>query len=467
MSIPLRILSVALRYRPGVDGAQGGHYTVYQDDLRAGAARLGLSLLVLADRTAVVTEDASTVLDITDERTIAASVASVLRPDDLVMVYEGSLALAEAFVPVAAGRPDVRFVVNLFRPEPGLVLARSPRVFARPTNHMAVRTLAEGVPGNLIISAETEARVELARRLGIPCAGAWRIHSTLWDVESNPAGRAKPDGSVLRVLVPLADRGHSEDVVRDVATVLHLLRNHSEGARVSITLTGAGSTKFSARVRGPRLEALGSHRIVSPADRRAYAALFAAHDVIWIPNRHSYRTQSSGKSLDALVVGRPVMAQEGSWPASESSRWAGEALAYRDAHGAAGLLLDLRGRIHDLHDRLAHGAERIRAAYAPESTVLKVLELADSAGPAGVGPAGPGPAAAVPEQLPPLPTGARRTGSTYRPHRFPIGQRLRTSVIAWRAARIGWWARIERQLRRRLPTVLTSLSRRWRTAEKH
>lgn len=466
MSVPLRVLSVAPRYRPGVDGAQGGHYTVYQDDLRAGAARLGLPLLVLADRTAVVTEDASTALDTADERTIAASVASVLRPDDLVMVYEGSLALAAAFVPVAASRPDVRFVVNLFRPEPGLVLAQSPRVLARPTNHMAVQTLAAGVPGNLIISAETEARVVLSRRLGIPCAGAWRLHSTLWDIEPDSAGRVKPDGSALRVLVPLADRGHSEDVVRDVATVLHLLRNHPEGARVSITLTGAGSAKFSARLRGTRLEALGAHRVVSPTDRRAYAALFAAHDVIWIPNRHSYRTQSSGKSLDALVVGRPVMAQEGSWPASESSRWAGEALSYRDAHGAAGLLLDLRGRIHDLHDRLANEAERVRAAYAPESTVLRVLELADSAGPAGVGPAGLGPAAAVPGLLPPLPTGERRTGSTHRPHRFPIGQRLRALVIAWRAARIGWCARIERHIRRWLPPLLTSLSRRLRSALK-
>lgn len=147
MSVPLRILSVAPRYRMAVDGAHGGHYTVYQDDLRAGAARLGLPLEVLADRRATVDEGASTVLDTTDERTIAASVAGVLRPDDLVMVYEGSLAMVEAFVPVAADRPDVRFVVNLFRPEPGLVPARRSRGRARPSDRVAVRTLSDGGTG--------------------------------------------------------------------------------------------------------------------------------------------------------------------------------------------------------------------------------------------------------------------------------------------------------------------------------
>lgn len=462
MSVPLRILSVAPRYRMAVDGAHGGHYTVYQDDLRAGAARLGLPLEVLADRRATVDEGASTVLDTTDERTIAASVAGVLRPDDLVMVYEGSLAMVEAFVPVAADRPDVRFVVNLFRPEPGLVPARRSRGRARPSDRVAVRTLSDGVPDNLVISAETEARVELARRLGIACAGAWRVHSALWDVEADPAGHVRIDGSALRVLVPLADRGHSEDVVRDVATVLHLLRNHADGARVSITLMGAGSMKHSAQVRGPRLEALGAHRIVSPADRRAYAALSAAHDVIWIPNRQSYLTQSSGKALDALVVARPVMAPAGSWPAAESSRWAGEQLTYRDANGAARLLLDLRGRIHHLHDRLAQGSERIRAAYAPESTVLRVLELVAH----GARPADIAPAHAAPDQLPLHPSGERSGGWTGSSHRFPTGQRLRASVAARSAARIGWSARVERQLHRRLPPLLTSISRRLRAAGK-
>ena len=46
MTGDLRILSVAPRYRPGTDGAAGGHYTIYQDDLRAAAQRLDIELVL-------------------------------------------------------------------------------------------------------------------------------------------------------------------------------------------------------------------------------------------------------------------------------------------------------------------------------------------------------------------------------------------------------------------------------------
>lgn len=317
MIAAVRILSVAPRYLPGSDGAQGGHYTVYQDDLREAAARLGTTLVILAERSVPSTAGVMGALDVTTPDSIAASVAQVAEPGDLVMVYEGSLALVAAFVPLAQQRPDLQAVVNLFRPEQGLVPERS-----RRRNVPARRSPAHRVPGdlpsNLVVSAETEARVDFARRIGVPCAGAWRLHSTLWDVTvARDRPTAEAGGVVLphdrlRVLVPLADRGYSKDVVRDLATVLQLLGGRRSNSGIRLTLTGAESEKFSAVIRGPRLERLGARRIVGPADREEYSELFASHDVIWIPDRTLYLSQSSGKALDALVMGRPVIGFDGS-----------------------------------------------------------------------------------------------------------------------------------------------------------
>ena len=466
-----RILSVAPRYRPGVDGAQGGHYTIYQDDLRAAAGRLGLDMVVLTDRATATgarvegvaqAEGVEAVLDTRDATSLARSAAAAARPQDLVMVYEGSRALVEAFVPVAAARPDVRFVVNLFRPEPGLAPEPVPRRGVRrpPVSRVeAVEPFTVELPENLVVAAETDARVALAQRLGIPCAGAWRLHTTLWDVEVDPVPTGPQDrdggpvGRALRVLVPLADRGYSADLARDLATVLHLLRHHPEGRRVRLTLTAAGSAKFSARIRGPRLEALGAVRVASPAGRQDYAALFASHDVIWIPNADFYRSQSSGKALDALAVGRPVMAPSGTWPAAEASRWTGEQLTYRDASEAARLLLGLLGHAAELHRRLADASDRIRAAYAPESTLLRVLELAGATLPNGAGADHP-----APEPLPRIaPRDARGAWAVDSGVAWQAswGRVLTARAVGRRAARIGWWARAERRLRRRLARVRT------------
>ena len=454
MTGELRILSVAPRYRPGTDGAQGGHYTIYQDDLRAAAQRLDIPMTVVADRGVPPSDGMVAVLDTTDERSIAASVATVVRPDDVLMVYEGSRAMVEAFASIAVAYPSTTFVVNLFRPEPGLVPAEDARTRKQPLRPSTERHL----PPNLVVTAETELRAELARRIGIPCVGAWRLHTTLWDTTVDAPERSSAEDG-LRVLVPLADRGYSEETVRDIAYVLHRLRRHPARPAVRLTLTGGGSARFAARVRGPRLEALGARRVVASPSREEYAALFAENDVVWIPNRRLYRSQSSGKTLDALAVGRPVIAWAGTWPATESARWVGEELAYEDPEEMVRLLIDLAGRRILLQERLAGLSAEIRAAYAPEATLLRVLGLvADRScwSPADWLPAMP----IRPESVPGL--ASHRRPDDIRDRRG-LGA-LQARLAARRASLIGPRERIGRRARRRFAGFRSALRRALRGA---
>ena len=448
MNVPSRVLSVAPRYTPGADGATAGHYTIYQDDLRAAASRLGLPFTILADRRLHGSPDVLPALDTTDEQTLTRSLEAVIATGDLVLIYEGSLTVLSAVSELAERIRDVHFVVNLFQPEPNLVPGEKRRRRTSPAR------VPERIGPNVVVTAETEPRATLAVHLGIPCAGSWRLHTTLWDSPSTAAGSSsrRRDSGPLRVLVPLAERGYDRRTARDIAYVLARLDGCRSGAPVRLTLTGADSTRFSAQVRGPRLEALGGRREVGPAAREAYARLFATHDVVWIPNRTLYRTQSSGKTLDALAVGRPVIAPEGTWPATETARWVGEELSYGAPESIVTLLLDLRTRIGEIHRRLDDLLPTVRRAYAPESTILHVLELA------GLVPPAPGPG--LPALPPPAPSVATGGSAHEAPERGFGTRRARfdARLLAERVAVIGPLRHLRRRVLRQIGRLRRSLA---------
>lgn len=438
---PLDILSVAPRYSAGADGAQAGHYTIYQDDLRAAAARLGHRMVTLAGRTSPAGEGVVTCLDTTDEWTIASSAAGRAREGDLIVCYEGSLAIMDAFAVMAVERPDVTFLVNLFRPEAGLIPDRSKGEARTSRSKVAF-------PDNLLVSAETDLRVDFARQLGVPCVGSWRLHSTLWDVEV-PSGEGRDASGPVRVLIPLAARGYCPAIVHDVAYVMRRLRRLRGDVAVEWTLTGATSGKFSAQVRGARLEALGAQRVDAPPDREGYAALFARHDVGWIPNRTSYQSQSSGKALDALVTGLPVISAAGSWPAREASRWLGEDLSYLAPEGAVDVFSDLASDPHRWRAPLAAAAWHIRRAYAPESTVLRILEFCRS-GTKMAEKAGSVPLMVGWSMLEPLPDVCRPRARATKAGSSGTSRMRRAAdgLLAARTARIGFGLRTRRRLMR-------------------
>jgi GDP-L-fucose synthase len=452
---PGRIVSIAPRYRAGSDPTQNGHYTLYQDDLRAAATRMGLTMVTFVDNRTTPIDGVVPCLDTRDLTSIAASAQTGLRDGDLVMMYEGSLAHTAAFVPVARARSGVTFVINLFTPEPGLVPTGSAARSAHTVPDVVRELIALGpLPPNLVISAETQRRVRLAQDLGIPVAGAWQLHSALWDVPQGSGSSLRgiapdehrPDS--LRVLIPLGGRGFTREVVHDIAYVVHRLRHSPDVPAIRWSMTGLGSEKFSAQVRGPQLAELGVEWLASPPERAEYAALFSQHDLVWSPDRAFYLSQSSGKALDALVLGIPVVSVEGSWPAEECARWTGCSLTYRDTESAARLFAGLAGRTEPLRSLLGEQQAEIRASYAPEATIRRVLEFA-----CGVDDRPPG-RADTPESR----AAVVLDGLEDRPRLGPTGV-LRSRLVANLAARIGFSPRIRRAAVRRVATLRAVLRR--------
>jgi len=386
---PLRILSVAPRYRAGRTPLENGHFTIYQDDLRAAAGRMGLELVILGAADGPSAEGVLAAIPVGGPeaaRAVAGAVAAQVRDGDLIMVYEGSSELLRALGPVAEARPDATFVLNLFGQEDVIdgpavlerVDHRRPSSAARVETSEDVRELGRRLPPNLRVTAETPERVELARQAGLPVCAAWRLHSIVTTVD--PVPRSRPDGP-LRVLVPLRQGGFDAEPVADIAYVAHRLDRIAGHGEIVLSVTRLDTGRLASQVRGDRLARLGVRSVEPSPSRAGYAATFADHDAVWLtgaaaPSGFSYRTQSSGKTLDALAAGLPVVGVAGGYPAKEPLRWTGLPLGYRMREEAVAAFLTLRDRSAELAARLLDRRDAIRSTYSPEATLRRVIDVA-------------------------------------------------------------------------------------------
>lgn len=460
-----RILDVALRYRAGATPLQNGHFTIYHDDLRHAALRLGHELVILAGVDSDVADGVVPCLTGDDPAVVARDVEAQVRPQDVVMVYEGSLPLVDAFVPLARRRPDVTFVVNLFRPEVGIdapadlpAQQRVPTPGHPPTSAAGRRAEdRRELPDNLRVTGETPERVSLARAAGLPVRAAWALHSTVATipppVEGRPAGLA--DGT-MRVLVPLRAGGFDPEPVADIAHVVRRLGRLAGPGRVRFSVTRQETGRLAARVRGDRLARLGVEMVEPGEDATAYAALIAAHDAVWLPGARSpagfsYRTQSSGKTLDALLAGVPVVGVAGTTPAREPLRWTQVPLGYRSREEAAAVLLGLLDQHQAIARRLEQHRDDLRSAHGPEATIRRVLQVATAAAPAWDEP--------ILDRDPDLAPDAGLAPVAALPSARSRSEVLVASLAAWRVARIPVSRRAWYALRGRLSRIRAALVR--------
>lgn len=388
----MRVLSVATNFGTG-SMPFSGHTEGYQLGLARAAAEAGIPWTILAaDPTAV--EDAS-VLPLFD-RPSRPAVAERLDeylgrrdapPTECVVVYEGDTELLEAFAPVAAAHPSVRFLINLFRAEPGLDMPlvrhrRAPRrrelvAFAPSGTSVRLAALASlDVPGNVTLTAETPAKSLLARSAGLPVRDVWELHSELAGAAGGPSGeRARGEAAGLRVLVALRSSQLHPPVVEETIDVIESVRRAAGPGHLQWVMDGRFDDdprveRALSRLRHAGVEVAAHQRPLSP-DR--YADMFRAVDVVWMPAVWPYRVQSSGKALDALVMGRPLVAPAGTSGSLAMQRWVPGMTGYGSTAEAAQLFLRLPAILPTLRATLEAQQDSITHAYSAGRTVEWLL----------------------------------------------------------------------------------------------
>ena len=373
-----RFLSVSDRYRTGTPQ---GHTSAYQQALAAAAERAGHTFTLAGPAERVAADDPLVTLRLSrrDWPTIAREVAGHLRGAEPhnVLVYEGSVDALAAFTAVAPELDGHTVVMDLFGPGWPLDVPRDGErrgvdVRTDPARRAAaLAALAAPLPPNVVVLADTERRAFLARSRGLDVAGVWPTYSILAapeaDLRAADAADAPdaptPDPAHVVIALSAWQLKGDPGTVRDLDDVLRRASRRTPALRFS-HLGGVSDRHTPRRLRA-RLAALpgAADGPLSVAD---YAARLAGAGVVWPPKRDQYATQSSGKALDALVAGRPVLLPSGSAGQVEQERWVPGAPSYRSRTELWDLLAELPDLVAPWAAALAAQRDAIRAHYSPD-----------------------------------------------------------------------------------------------------
>ncbi len=307
-----------------------------------------------------------------------------------VLFYEGDLDTLRFAAHLAQLHPEVVFVVNLFGKDANLAVPHlSERSSQRGLHLQRIeRPAAEqspsdsihgDAPANVLVYADTARRAVLARTLGLQNVMTWPLYSVL-DVRS--AEPHHPSQGPCRVVIPIAGRQVTRQLVYEVACVVELCdRYGAPGQRFDWHVFGGGyDSNWRRRSRARRMARLRSLGVRFDPDGLSgdsYASVLTQADVIWLPQRGSYTTQSSGKAADALVTGTPVIAPNGSFPAQEMDRWVPGAPAYTGVREAVEILLRAPALLPPLRDAIGQRLDEIRWWYSPERAVDEILDASN------------------------------------------------------------------------------------------
>lgn len=372
----VELLAVSDRYR--TDFLQG-HDSSHHVALLQAARRTGHRMSIAALERWTTDEDPLVSLRFPDRdwASIAARLSTALAdsPPTVVIVYEGGLDALAALTHVA--RVDARhtFVVNLFRPEWPLDVPSGSR--PRPPNGVwgGALTELENLPSNLVLLADTERRAFLARARGLDIAGVWPPYTSI-PVDGPPIEVDTPTSDPRRRILVAVNAWQLKGDPHSAAHIERVLERASSLPTLRFELLGSLPDKRAFRrdlLRGAR-RLVGAG--VGPLDPVRYAERIRSASAVWLPKLGLYATQSSGKAIDVLVAGRPVIAPSGTFADLEQQRWVPGAPSYRDDGELLDLLADIDGTVGGWKRALVEVSGTIRHHYSPESALRILLDFA-------------------------------------------------------------------------------------------
>ena len=368
------------------------HYTSYQLCLQSAAQALGHQFTIVAPTTC--TSGSAGVIPLLSQPpgcTVSADIACLISKLCLeetneraaILLYEGSLALANEFLTLARRFPSILFVINLFLHESYYYLDSAfngqlipdgtgiPGKDPSPVQSFFQSSGPQAQPANLHIFTDTENKGFAARLLGITAIKRWHTFSAITNVRS---ARPNQNDSSLghRVLVPLSSWQLSDELVHHMVSVKQETDAHM-GDKVGIEFHLTGYLPdhevqhWLMQLRGAGFNVTSESR-----PKEDYAKLYSSHDAVWLPSSW-YILQSSGKALDALVQGTPIIAPIGTHGWKEQNRWVGGAPGYSTTVEARDLFLNLRFILPLIASELRRQNQAIRDCYSPSTTMLSLV----------------------------------------------------------------------------------------------
>lgn len=367
-----RFLDVSFRYATQV---LDGHFASFHASLAAAATAAGHTFEIATARGEAAREPILTHrLDSENWDLVVEQLDELLDAStpSIVLVYEGRIAAIEPLKRLARRSPDHVFLLNLFKPEHPLNLPDPRR--ARRAQRFAVpdfAALGQGVPGNLKLLADTDRRALVGRGLGLPISATWPLHTAL----ASPHGSTdavEPD--LNEVLIAMSEW----QLRRYPWTMPEVDRALKVSGRdvPSLSFSVLGHQPNGSRGRGGRsrrwrrIAEVASGALASDA----YAARIAAAGVVWLPTQGLYTGQSSGKAIDALVLGRPILVPSGTYGSIVQERYVPGAPSYRTQDE----LIELIGRLPMIIGHWSEATRARRADVAADFSAARAILVLES-----------------------------------------------------------------------------------------
>lgn len=293
-------------YVSSISGSLTGHWRPFEEALRAIFTRAGHRFSVISAE------------EFLGSKTLDAGVGA----PSLFFRYEGSLGELPFWASKARRNPENTYVLNIFSNEGNLSTYKSlvgaiPRLLDKKKSPRSLRASSKSVPtdslpNNLILTAETDEKAFFLRAQGFQVSATIPIFSnSLYDSDfgwKNPSLLARK----RRLMVLASHHQLSSGAIR-WSDVISVALNPLLRRNWSVEISGQSIERFN---RTAKLF-LGLVGIVFSEGGRSteeYLAKIQSADLVLFAYSDFYVSQSSGKSLDCLISGVPILARRGTDP---------------------------------------------------------------------------------------------------------------------------------------------------------
>ena len=368
----MRFLDVSKPYRSHF---LQGHYSSFHASLFRAAIHQGHDFSIAATERRTSSSDSLVGLRFTrrDWGVIARETELYLREQSptTVFVYEGSLDALVAFVEVARRLPQHTFIINLFLIDELFLRASAFGSTSASTDATKFQQTSQNPPKNMRILAETQKRVLLGRAMGLPICGAWPHHTSLDLTVDLP----RPELNLVVIGVTDWQLLRSKETISDIDSVLKLSKSAYPELRFKILGTIPPKARRALVDRFRRVRALPGASD-GPLSAEEYARTMGESGLVWLPTQGVYRDHSSGKALDAMVSGRPVLVPAGTFGQQEQERWIPGAPTYRNRNELVELFCARPTILPRWSEEAVAARPRTTVNYSPERAIEALIAYA-------------------------------------------------------------------------------------------